>query len=104
RNDFAVRMNASKATNQGDIMMKTSKRIRTAAMLALLGLALANHARAVELRDSGRKYDNASERFVVLADFNNEAVLDRETQLVWQRSPLSATKWVFALHNCQSWG
>jgi hypothetical protein len=26
-------------------------------------------------------------RFVVLAEFRNEAVLDRETQLVWQREP-----------------
>src|SRR4030095_6393630 len=97
RNDFAVRMNASKATNQGDIMMKTSKRIRTAAMLALLGLALANHARAVDLRDWGRKYDNASERFVVLADFNNEAVLDRETPLAWLRSPRFATRWALCM-------
>ena len=85
-------------------MMKTSKRIRAAATLAWLGLALANHARAVDLRDWGRKYDNASERFVVLTEFNNEAVLDRETQLVWQRSPLSPTKWVFALQNCHAWG
>ena len=36
----------------------------------------------------------AADRFVVLADFNNEAVLDRNTGLVWQRTPDPAGNWL----------
>jgi hypothetical protein len=85
--------------------MKTmTNPIRGATVLAVAGLAFASAAEAVDLRDWGRKYNDASERFVVLSSFNNEAVLDKETQLVWRRSAPSATSWFYALQNCYASG
>ncbi len=48
-----------------------------------LGL-MAPPAEALDLRDWGKQFSNASGRFDVLSQFNNEAVLDKETQLVWE--------------------
>ena len=97
-------MSPLKPQTTGGQIVKTTSRIRAAASLVWLGLALANHARAVDLRDWGRKYDSASERFVVLSEFNNDAVLDKETQLLWARTARSATKWAFAVQNCYASG
>jgi len=42
-------------------------------------------------------------RFIVLADWNSEAVLDRETGLVWERSPsTTAFTWIDARNQCAS--
>lgn len=45
---------------------------------------------------------HAAQRFVVLAAFNNEAVLDKNTGLVWERSPNTTvrTSWTGAIHAC----
>jgi hypothetical protein len=60
-----------------------SHRIAATVAAGCAGLVLASTAGAVDLRDWGRKF-STSERFVVLSQFNNQAVLDKETQLVWQ--------------------
>ena len=80
------------------------KRNRLGAVVAILSTALciAESASAVDLRDWGRKYNTASDRYVVLASFNNEAVLDKETQLVWQRSAsANMTNWPSAMSLCR---
>jgi uncharacterized protein DUF1566 len=45
---------------------------------------------------------NATRRFIVLGDFSNQAVLDREMGLVWEKSPnpSPASDWGGASANC----
>ena len=48
-----------------------------------------------------KKIDQASSRFIVLSDFNEEAVLDLETGLVWERSSLTNPEtWQSAVELC----
>ena len=43
------------------------------------------------------------DRFVVLVDWNSEAVLDRKTGLVWERAPnVSFTNWSGAQNRCEN--
>jgi len=64
----------------------------TAAACAVLTLVSTAHA--VDLRSWDQKINQASKRFVVLPAFNSEAVLDKETQLVWHRgASLTPRNW-----------
>jgi hypothetical protein len=78
---------------------RTSPRFAAAIATACAGLALASAAEAIDLRDWGRKIP-MSERFVVLAQFGNQAALDKESQLVWEKIPeASAMSWYQADYN-----
>jgi hypothetical protein len=62
------------------------------------GLALAQ-----DLQSWSVKIDDGAKRFQVLAAFNHEAVLDKETQLVWERTPdRDVVRWPDAVAHCQN--
>lgn len=81
---------------------KTHRLIAMAATFAAV-LAIAKIAGSVAVDASARPGHDAARRFVVLVAFQNKAVLDRETRLVWQRSPsLEERKWVLASQGCRA--
>lgn len=64
--------------------MKTAVKI-----FIVLGIVafFAEQAAATDLRSWDKKIYKAKERFKILKSFNYEAVLDKETQIVWEREP-----------------
>jgi uncharacterized protein DUF1566 len=69
--------------------MKSSRNF-VARVIAVVLVALAltpTAAGAIDVRSWDQRIDNVNQRFVVLNAFENQAVLDKETQLVWQRTP-----------------
>ncbi|HET8579575.1 MAG TPA: DUF1566 domain-containing protein [Nitrospiraceae bacterium] len=73
------------------------------AMLALLPMVLvAVGTDAIEFQGWGiKKVENQGQRFTILKEFDGEAVLDNETQLVWERSPSPmGAEWISAPARC----
>lgn len=84
-------------------MDRTKHRLIGMAMTLAAVLALAKIAGSVAVDASARPGHDATRRFVVLVAFQNKAVLDRDTRLVWQRSPsLEERKWVQASQGCRA--
>ena len=83
--------------------MKTKQ---TGAIVAILmGLVawafFAGSAAAGDIVNWDNKITNANSRFKVLSDFNGEAVFDKETGLVWEKSPAITTHlWDSARSEC----
>jgi uncharacterized protein DUF1566 len=87
---------------------KSMKRIRFAIVLTMLGTAALPRPAGAQTVAVGGYYATpswdqtlpAASRFIVLSNWNNEAVLDRETGLVWERSPNTAAPWANASGGC----
>lgn len=82
--------------------MKTLSKTLTRAAIAAVGttVLLAGAAHAADIRSWDQRIDDATKRFVVLSLFGSQAVLDKETQLVWQRQPNVARPWYAAMDAC----
>ena len=79
-------------------MRTTTRRIRTAAVLVWLGLALAIIVRVQDRRDWVRKDQPASERFLALSSINKDAALDVDTRPFSINGAAGAKRYVCVRH------
>lgn len=79
---------------------RIGQRLVAALAAGCAGLALAGTAGAVDLRSWDMKINDVTKRFIVLPAFGSQAVLDKETQLVWHRVAGPARDWATAVIGC----
>jgi hypothetical protein len=82
----------------------TNRHIVAALIVLVVGLVAPSSARAQVIPSPpwGEPIQDPS-RFVVLASFNNEAVYDNETGLVWEQAPNDLTRsWFLAQADCNT--
>lgn len=88
--------------------MKSSRKFAVAMMLSATLFGLASAPACAQTTAPGPYYATPSwdqtlpsnTRFIVLSNFNSEAVLDRDTGLVWQRNITSSADWGNAAISC----
>src|ERR1700738_5375578 len=82
----------------------TNKHAVVALIVLVIGLVAPSSARAqvVPSPPWGEPIEDPS-RFVVLASYNNQAVYDQETGLVWEQAPTNtARSWYLAQADCNT--
>lgn len=82
--------------------MNTLKRIGTTALLGILTFAIAGQA-AAQSQSWFKQIKSGKARFKPLPAFNKEAVVDKETGLVWELEPSGgAATWHNAAYFCRA--
>jgi hypothetical protein len=87
--------------------------LSTLGLIVLVMVAFATSPDAAQITAPGPYYPTpswdqklpASSRFIVLSNWGSAAVLDRETGLVWEKSPSAGTThfvWILALEHCSA--
>lgn len=68
----------------------------------LISMTLASGpASAIDIRSWDKNISTVGNRFIVLSNLNNEAVLDKESQIVWEKTPdNTSTTWFGARNTC----